>query len=97
MDAYEKNPPPIDGRFRPRIKFVKTLDVQPPTFIIHGNKLDSLNKQYLKYLENFVRKPLQLKGIPIKLVLKISENPYKKRKNILTKRQLNKRKRIRRR
>ncbi len=97
LDACEKNPPPIVGRFRPRIKFVKTLDVQPPTFIIHGNKLDSLNKQYLKYLENSVRKPLQLKGIPIKLVLKISENPYKKRKNILTKSQLDKRKRIRRR
>ena len=95
LDAYEANPPPMDGRFRPKIKFVKTLDVQPPTFIIHGNKINSLSKQYLKYLENYIRKPLQLKGIPIKLVLKTAENPYKTRKNKLTKRQLDKRKRIR--
>ena len=85
----------MDGRFRPKIKFVKTLDVQPPTFIIHGNKINSLSKQYLKYLENYIRKPLQLKGIPIKLVLKTAENPFKTRKNQLTKRQLDKRKRIR--
>ena len=95
LDAYDANPPPMDGRFRPKIKFVKTLDVQPPTFIIHGNKINSLSKQYLKYLENYIRKPLQLKGIPIKLVLKTAENPYKTRKNQLTKRQLSKRKRIR--
>ena len=83
------------GRFRPKIKFIKILDTQPPTFVLHGNKIDFLSKQYLKYLENSVRKSLQLKGIPIKLVSKIAENPYKTRKNKLTKRQLNKRKRIR--
>lgn len=97
LDAYDKNPPPMVGRFRPKIKFVKNLDIQPPTFIIHGNKIESLSKQYLKYLENYIRNPLQLKGIPIKLVLKTAENPYKTRKNLLTKRQLEKRKRIRRR
>ena len=95
LEAHENNPPPVKGRFRPKIKFIKILDTQPPTFVLHGNKIDFLSKQYLKYLENSVRKSLQLKGIPIKLVLKIAENPYKTRKNKLTKRQLNKRKRIR--
>ena len=95
LEAHENNPPPMKGRFRPKIKFIKILDTQPPTFVLHGNKIDFLSKQYLKYLENSVRKSLQLKGIPIKLVLKIAENPYKTRKNKLTKRQLNKRKRIR--
>ena len=95
LEAYENNPPPMKGRFRRKIKFIKILDTQPATFVLHGNKIDFLSKQYLKYLENSVRKSLQLKGIPIKLVLKIAENPYKTRKNKLTKRQLNKRKRIR--
>ena len=95
LEAYEKNPPPMNGRFRPKIKFIKILKTQPPTFVLHGNKIDFLSKQYLKYLENSIRKPLKLKGIPIKLVLKIAENPYKDKKNKLSKRQLLKRKRVR--
>ncbi len=90
-----KNPPPMRGRFRPKIKFIKILKTQPPTFVLHGNKIDFLSKTYLKYLENSIKKSLKLKGIPIKLVLKIAENPYKDKKNKLSKRQLLKRKRIR--
>ena len=85
----------MKGRFRPKIKFIKILDTQPPTFVLHGNKIDYLSKTYLKYLENSIKKSLKLKGIPIKLVLKIAENPYKDKKNKLSKRQLLKRKRIR--
>ena len=82
LDAYEKNPPPMRGRFRPKIKFIKILKTQPPTFVLHGHKIDFLSKTYLKYLENSIKKSLKLKGIPIKLVLKIAENPYKDKKNL---------------
>ena len=61
----------------------------------YRNKLDSISKQYQKYLENFVRRSLNLKGVPMKLILKKTENPFKHKKNVLTDRQIAKRKRIR--
>lgn len=97
LRAYEENPPPLSGRFRPKIKYVNLGASSPPTFIIHGNKLDSISKQYLKYLENYARRALKLKGVPMKLILKVNENPFKNKKNILTDRQIAKRKRIRKR
>ncbi|MBV13124.1 MAG: ribosome biogenesis GTPase Der [Flavobacteriaceae bacterium] len=95
LRAYEENPPPLSGRFRPKIKYVNLGASSPPTFIVHGNKLDAISKQYQKYLENFVRRSLNLQGVPMKLILKKTENPFKHKKNVLTDRQIAKRKRIR--
>ena len=39
---------------------------------------------------------MNLKGIPIKIITKNNKNPYSEKKNILTKKQLAKRKRVRR-
>ena len=94
-EAQKINPPAMQGRFRPKIKFVNIGSTSPPTFIFHGNQLDKLNKSYKKYIENFLRKKFKLQGIPIQLIFKANENPYKKNKNILTKRQYAKRKRVR--
>ena len=77
------------------IKFVSLGNSSPPTFIFHGNKLEGINKNYEKFLENFLRKKLKLQGIPIKFVLKTNVNPFKDKKNQLTKRQYAKRKRVR--
>ena len=94
-EAQEINPPAMQGRFRPKIKFVNIGSISPPTFIFHGNQLDKLNKSYKKYVENFLRKKFKLQGIPIQLIFKANENPFKKNKNKLTKRQYAKRKRVR--
>ena len=94
-EAQEINPPAMQGRFRPKIKFVNIGSKSPPTFIFHGNQLDKLNKSYKKYVENFLRKKFKLQGIPIQLIFKANENPFKKNKNKLTKRQYAKRKRVR--
>ena len=94
-EAQKINPPAMQGRFRPKIKFVNIGSTSPPTFIFHGNQLDKLNKSYKKYIENFLRKKFNLQGIPIQLIFKANDNPYKKNKNILTKRQYAKRKRVR--
>tara|TARA_B100000212_G_C27382821_1_gene537873 strand:+ start:1230 stop:2615 length:1386 start_codon:yes stop_codon:yes gene_type:complete len=95
LEAQKLNPPTMQGRFRPKIKFVNLGNVTPPTFIFHGNKLEKLDKNYKKFLENYLRKNLKLKGIPIQLIFKSNENPFHEKKNKLTKRQYAKRKRVR--
>ena len=94
-EAQKLNPPSMVGRFRPKIKFISLGNSSPPTFIFHGNKLEGINKNYEKFLENFLRKKLKLQGIPIKFVFKTNVNPFKDKKNQLTKRQYAKRKRVR--
>ena len=95
LEAQKLNPPKMQGRFRSKIKFVKLGNVSPPVFILYGNKLEKLDKNYKKFLENYFRKNLKLKGIPIQFVFKSNENPFHEKKNKLTKRQYAKRKRVR--
>jgi len=94
MEAYSVNPPQMSGRFRPKIKYANLISTQPTILKIQGNNLDKLTKQYQKYLENFLRKKMNFHGIPIKMIFKNNTNPFKYKKNKLTKKQLAKRKRI---
>lgn len=94
VEAYSVNPPQMSGRFRPKIKYANLISTQPTILKIQGNNLDKLTKQYQKYLENFLRKKMNFHGIPIKMIFKNNTNPFKYKKNKLTKKQLAKRKRI---
>jgi GTP-binding protein len=55
---------------------------------------DALPNAYKRFLINYFRDQLELKGTPVKIILKSAENPFKGQKNTLTDRQLKKRKRL---
>ncbi len=86
-------PPPVKGR-RLKIKYVNQSDVFPPTFTFHGNHLQSVPKAYERYLKNLFIRELKLTNTPIRLEYKSGENPFKDKKNTLSDRQINKRKRL---
>lgn len=92
--AYSTNPPPVVRGHVAKMKYGHPGDTNPPTFIVHGNRLKTLPDSYRRYLENFFRKRFKLIGTPIRFVFKDSENPYQGKKNVLTDRQLEKRKRL---
>lgn len=92
--AYSTNPPPVVRGHVAKMKYGHPGDTNPPTFIVHGNRLKTLPESYRRYLENFFRKRFKLVGTPIRFVFKDSENPYQGKKNVLTDRQLEKRKRL---
>lgn len=92
--AYATNPPPVVRGHVAKLKYGHPGDSNPPTFIVHGNRLKTLPESYRRYLENFFRKRFKLIGTPIRFVFKDSENPYQGKKNVLTDRQLEKRKRL---
>ena len=66
----------------------------PPTIVIHGNQVEKLPVSYQRYLEKQFREALKLEGTPVRLELKSGDNPYEGKKNPLTKRQENKRRRL---
>ncbi len=62
--------------------------------VIHGVQTDALPGAYKRYLMNYFRDQLRLKGTPVRLVFKSPENPFHGQKNQLSERQIKKRKRL---
>ena len=92
--AYEANPPPVVRGHAPKLRFAHPGGENPPTFVVHGNRLRTLPDSYRRYLENFFRRRFKLVGTPVRFVFKEGENPYKDKKNVLTERQVARKKRL---
>jgi GTPase len=92
--AYEANPPPVVRGHVPKLRFAHPGGENPPTFIVHGTRLRTLSETYRRYLENFFRKRFRLVGTPVRFVFKEGENPFKDRKNVLSERQVAKKRRL---
>jgi len=92
--AAEANPPPVVRGHAAKLRFAHPGGESPPTIIVHGTRLRTLSDSYKRYLENFFRKRFKLVGTPVRFVFKEGDNPYKDRKNVLSERQVAKRKRL---
>ena len=66
----------------------------PPTFIVHGTRLKVLPESYKRYLENFFRKRFKLVGTPVRFIFREGANPYEGKKNVLTEKQIAKKRRL---
>ena len=86
-------PPLVRGR-RIKLRYAHQGGRNPPVIVIHGNQVDKLPEAYRRYLINKFRKAFRLKGTPVRLAFKTSDNPYKGHRNKLTPRQERKRRRM---
>jgi GTP-binding protein len=50
----------------PKLLYVTQAAVAPPTFIIFMNRADSLEKSYLRYIENRLREQYDFAGVPFR-------------------------------
>jgi GTPase len=80
-DATQKHTPPLTSAGkRLKLKYITQKTNKPPTFIIFANIPAKLPPSYLQYLRRSIAKHFDLQGIPVRLVLQGSDNPYVKRK-----------------
>ena len=86
-------PPSVRGR-QIKLRFAHKAGEHPPRIAIHGNQTAAVPASYTRYLENGFREALHLIGTPVVLEFRTSENPYAGRKNELTRRQQQRRKRV---
>lgn len=70
-------PPLVSGR-RIKLRYAHSGGRNPPCIVIHGKKTGDLPGSYQRFLESFFRKSLRMKGTPIRIELRDSENPYVK-------------------
>ena len=89
----EHAPPLVRGR-RIRLRYAHQGGRNPPVIVIHGNQTEKLPEAYRRYLINRFRKAFRLQGTPVRISFKTSDNPFKGRRNKLTPRQQQKRKRL---
>jgi GTP-binding protein len=87
------SPPLVRGR-RVKLRYAHQGGRNPPVIVIHGNQTERLPDVYRRYLINRFRKAFRLKGTPVRLAFKTSENPFKGKRNKLTPRQQRKRQRL---
>lgn len=92
--AVMAHPPPLVRGRRIRLRYAHQGGRNPPVIVIHGNQTDKVPESYRRFLINRFRKAFKLKGTPVRLAFRTSDNPYKGRRNTLTPRQERKRKRL---
>ncbi|MEZ5493710.1 MAG: ribosome biogenesis GTPase Der [Pseudomonadales bacterium] len=93
-DAVSSHQPPLVNGRRIKLRYAHAGGQNPPIIIIHGNQVDKVPDHYRRYLENIYREVLQLSGTPLRIEFRGGDNPYEGRRNTLTPRQLQKRKRM---
>ncbi len=89
----EHQPPLVHGR-RIKLRYAHVGGHNPPIIVIHGNQTDSVPEAYRRYLTRRFREALNLKGTPVRVEFRTTDNPYKGQKNKLTDRQANRRRRL---
>ena len=87
------SPPSVKGR-QLKFKHVHFGGTFPTTLIVHANQDKKIPQNYKRYLINSFRTALGLKSIQLRLLFRKADNPYKDKKNILSERQVKKRKRL---
>ena len=75
-NAIQNHQPKIIKGIRPKLKFAHQGGLNPPTVIVHGNHLNEIRKDYIRYLETYYRKAFNLIGTPLRVELKSGKNPF---------------------
>ncbi len=77
-DAEQKHLPPLSSQKRRiRLKYITQGNIRPPTFTLFVNYPDELPDSYKRYLINDLRDVFDLQGVPVRMMLRKSDNPYK--------------------
>jgi GTP-binding protein len=96
QEAVAQNAPPVVRGRQVKLRYAHQGGRRPPLIVIHGSLAPQLPANYRRYLENYFRDALRLRGTPLKVEFKSGANPFAGKRNALTPRQIQRRQRVRR-
>lgn len=70
------HPAPLVQGWPNRLRYITQIKARPPTFIVWVSRPKALPDSYNRYLINGLRDDFDLHGVPIRLIVKTSKNPY---------------------
>ncbi|WP_284176792.1 ribosome biogenesis GTPase Der [Rhabdaerophilum sp. SD176] len=76
--VLQSHPPPAVSGRRIKIRYMTQPKSRPPHFALFGNQLDALPESYKRYLVNSIRETFDLPGVPIRMTIRTTENPFDK-------------------
>ena len=76
-DMIDNYPPPL-GKNKRRIKlrYITQAKTRPPAFYIFSSNPEGLPESYLRYLTKKLRECFDLWGIPLRMTVRKTGNPY---------------------
>ena len=81
-DVIEKHQPPVVKRRRAKFKYLTQADEEPPTFVFFINDEKLIRPTYHRFLENKLRKILNVKIAPLNIVFR---STFRKKEDIVHK------------
>ena len=75
-EAVEQHAPAAARGRRVKLRFITQPSARPPTFIAFCSRPEAVSKSYLRYLSNSLRATFGFPGVPLRLKLRKSENPF---------------------
>ncbi|HIM87391.1 MAG TPA: ribosome biogenesis GTPase Der [Gammaproteobacteria bacterium] len=75
-EAMTRHAPPLRQGRPVKIKYAHQGGKNPPTVVLHGNMLEQLPANYLRYIASTFGKAFELVGTRVRLELRTSKNPY---------------------
>jgi GTP-binding protein len=91
--VFDHPPPMVNGR-RIKMRYAHAGGQNPPLIVIHGNQTGNVPNSYKRYLEKVYRRELKLTGTPVRIEFRTSENPFSEKRNKLTQRQVQRKRRL---
>lgn len=76
QSATEAHQPPRTSTHRIKLRYAHQGGSNPFTIVIHGNQTGRIPGSYKRYLMNYFRETLKLKGTQVRLEFKTGDNPY---------------------
>ena len=74
QDAYRINAPAFKKNKKLKIFYATQSGTNPPTFVLFVNDINLMTDNYLRYLENNIRKAFDFTGTPIRIKLKCKKD-----------------------
>jgi GTP-binding protein len=78
--AIEAFAPPAAAGRQIKLRYMTQAKARPPSFVLFGTRTGELPESYTRYLVNGLRERFDLPGVPVRLTLRETENPFAGRK-----------------
>lgn len=75
-DMESQNPAPLVHGRHNRLKYITQIKTRPPTFALWVSRPEELPDSYKRYLINGLRRDFKMPGVPVRLLVRKSKNPY---------------------
>ena len=72
----DAHPPPLAAGRRVRLRYMTQIKTRPPTFAIWTSRPEALPESYTRYLVNGLREDFGLEGVPLRVIMRKTDNPY---------------------